>query len=173
MKDGCVRKTIKFVVRMRYGIDVAPTRKIKTARGEQFYNLAGSCKCCGMCCETPVIQVYRLLFYFESVRWALKTWHWLINGFEFVNEDRRGKCLISRCTHLDPVTHQCDSYDSRPGMCRDYPQNQLDFSNPQFIDGCVFQAVLKKSEKMTAPLESLDLPPETLQTLKQQLHLEP
>jgi hypothetical protein len=34
-----------------------------------------------------VIQVYPPLSYFKSVRWALKTWHSLINGFEFIAED--------------------------------------------------------------------------------------
>jgi hypothetical protein len=57
-------------------------------------------------------------------------------------------------------------------MCRDYPQNQLDFSNPQFIDGCGFHAVLKNGEQMRASLENLHLPPEALEDLKQQLHLD-
>ena len=173
MKDGYIRQTIKAVARMRYTIDVALTRRIKAARGEQFFNLAGRCRCCGKCCETPVIPVYPLLYFFKSVRWALKTWHRVINGFELVQEDRRGKCLIFRCTHLDPITHRCDSYASRPGLCRDYPHNQLDFANPEFLEGCGFSAELKNSAKMAASLENLDLPQNTLQTLKQRLHLNP
>jgi len=86
-------------------------------------------------------------------------------------EDRKTKCLVFRCTHLDPATRQCDSYDSRPGLCRDYPRNQLDFVNPEFLDGCGYQAVLKNTEKLTASLENLDLPREKLNALKQQLHL--
>jgi Fe-S-cluster containining protein len=171
MKDGSIRKSIKFIARLRYSMDVSLTRKIKSARGEQFYDLAGSCGSCGKCCETPVIQVYPLLFYFKSLRWVLKTWHGRINGFEFIGEDRRGKCLVFRCTHLDPETHRCDSYDSRPGLCRDYPRNQLDFANPGFLEGCAYQAVLKNSTALCASLETLDLSHEKLEALKQKLHL--
>jgi Fe-S-cluster containining protein len=161
MRDGSIRKTIKFIARLRYSMEVAL----------QFYDLAGSCAGCGSCCETPMIQVYPPLFYFKSIRWVLKTWHDRINGFEFVDEDRKGKCLIFRCAHLDLQTRQCDSYDSRPGLCRDYPRNQLDFANPGFLDGCTYQAVLKNGEALGASLDSLDLPPEKLTALKQKLNI--
>jgi Fe-S-cluster containining protein len=171
MKDGFIHRAIKMTARMRYSMDVALTRKIKSARGERFFDLAGSCSSCGKCCETPVIQVYPPLFYFKSVRWALKTWHGLVNGFQFLAEDRRGKCLVFRCTHLDPQTRRCDSYDSRPGLCRDYPRNQLDFANPEFLEGCGYRAVLKNSDALCASLDALDLPPEKLDALKQKLNL--
>ena len=48
----------------------------------------------------------------------------------------------------------------------------VDFSNPQFINGCGFHAVLKNNKNMITSLEKLDLPAETLQTLMQQLHLD-
>jgi Fe-S-cluster containining protein len=171
MQDGFIRKTIKFTARMRYSLDVALSRRIKSARGERFFDLAGSCKGCGRCCDTPVIQVYPPLFYFKSVRWAMKTWHGLINGFECIAENRRAKCLVFRCTHLDPRTRRCDSYDSRPGLCRDYPRNQLDSANPEFLEGCGYRAVLKNSEAMSASLDALDLPPEKLNALKQKLNV--
>jgi Fe-S-cluster containining protein len=171
MKDGPIRKSVKFIARLRYSLEVALTRKIKSMRGEQFYDLAGSCGSCGQCCETPMIQVYPLLFYFKSVRWVLKTWHGLINGFDFVDEDRKAKCLVFRCTHLDPQTRRCDSYDSRPGLCRDYPRNQLDFANPVFLEGCTYQAVLKNGEALSASLDTLELPPEQLASLKQKLNI--
>ena len=148
MEDGFIRKAVKFTARMRYSMDVALTRRINSARGERFFDLAGSCRSCGQCCETPVIQIYPPLFYFKSVRWVMKSWHGLINGFEFMAEDRRSKCLIFRCTHLDARTRRCDSYDSRPGLCRDYPRNQLDYANPEFLEGCGYQAVLKSGEAL-------------------------
>jgi Fe-S-cluster containining protein len=171
MKDGPIRKSIKFIACLRYSLDVALTRKIKSMRGGQFYDLAGSCDSCGQCCETPMIQAYPLLFYFKSVRWVLKTWHGLINGFEFIDEDRKAKCLVFCCTHLDPQTRRCDSYDSRPGLCRDYPRNQLDFANPGFLEGCSYQAVLKNGDALSASLDTLDLPPEQLASLKQKLNI--
>ena len=144
---------------------------MKAGRNHDLFRLAGSCLHCGKCCETPVIQVYPALYFFKSIRWALKTWHSLINGFDLIAEDRRAKCLVFRCTHLDPQTRRCDSYDSRPGLCSDYPRNQLDFANPEFLEGCGFQAVLKTSDALCASLDALDLPPEKLDALKQNLNL--
>ena len=136
MKDGLGLKAFKFISRLRYQTDLRLTRKIKSVRGEQFYRLTGSCRSCGKCCETPMIPVFPLLFFFKSVRWAIVTWHRMIYGFEFLHADQRQKCLVFRCTHWDPVTKHCDSYESRPGMCRDYPRNLLDSPHPVFLEGC-------------------------------------
>jgi len=89
----------------------------------------------------------------------------------FSGPSRREKCLIFRCTLRDPATGLCDAYSSRPGMCRDYPRNQLDFPAPLFFAGCGFRAVLRNAEKLEASLAALDLPPETLQKLKHDLQL--
>jgi len=172
MQDGFLRKSIKFVTRIRYTTDLKLTRMIKTARSKQLYRLEGSCLQCGKCCETPMIRILPLFFYLKSLRWAIIRWQRNINGFEFIAENRKEKCLIFRCTHLDPITKHCDAYSSRPGMCRDYPRNQLDSPVPVFFDGCGFQAVLRNAEKFEATLETLDLPPETLQKLKHDLQLE-
>jgi uncharacterized cysteine cluster protein YcgN (CxxCxxCC family) len=171
MKDGLGRKAFKFISRLRYQTDLNLTRKIKSARGEQFYRLTGSCRSCGKCCETPMIPVFPLLFFFKSVRWAIVTWHRMINGFEFLQADRRQKCLVFRCTHWDPVTKHCDSYETRPGMCRDYPRNLLDSPQPVFLEGCGYGARLKNSTLMDAALTDAGLPEDRLQALKQQLYV--
>ncbi|UCD81098.1 MAG: YkgJ family cysteine cluster protein [Desulfobacterales bacterium] len=144
---------------------------MKAGRNHDLFRLAGSCLHCGKCCETPMIRIFPLFFYLKSVRWAVITWQRHINGFVFLWASRRDKCLVFRCTHWDPVTRLCDAYSSRPGMCRDYPRNQLDSPTPVFFAGCGFRAVLQNADKFEASLATLDLPPETLQKLKQDLQL--
>ena len=99
------------------------------------------------------------------------TWHRMINGFEFLQADRRQKCLVFRCTHWDPATKHCDSYESRPGMCRDYPRNLLDAPRPIFLVGCGYGAILKNSTMMDAALADVGLPEDKLQALKQKLYV--
>jgi hypothetical protein len=69
------------------------------------------------------------------------------------------------------VTKQCDSYDSRPGMCRDYPRNLLYSALPEFLPECGYSAVYKKGEGLRKALEQANLPPEKYQELVQKLRL--
>jgi hypothetical protein len=146
---------------------------LRAGRSGGLYRLTGSCLRCGKCCETPTIRIFPLFFFLKSLRRLIIAWQRHINGFEFIRASRREKCLVFRCTHLDPATKRCDSYSSRPGICRDFPRNQLDFPVPVFFDGCGFRAVLRNAETFKASLASLDLPPQTLQKLKHDLQLEP
>ena len=170
---------------MFYSFDLKGTRAIQKISGEPLYRLCGSCNNCGACCETPMIQVFAelnfgqamiqifpLFFYLRSSRWLIKKWHQLVNGFEYIGEDRRAKSFIFRCTHWDPETKMCDSYDSRPGMCRDYPRPLLYQPNPTFLKPCSFFPVDKNADRMLDALEDLDLSEEQLNTLKQKLHLQ-
>ena len=171
MQDGLIRKSLKYAARIRYAADLKLTRLLKSARSRSPYRLAGSCLQCGQCCEKPTIRIFPLLFYLKSLRWIIITWQRSVNGFEFIEENRGDKCLVFRCTHLDPVTKRCDAYGSRPGMCRDYPRNQLDYAVPVFFDGCGYRAELRNAEKFDAALEALNLPPEAVQQLKHDLQL--
>jgi Fe-S-cluster containining protein len=44
--------------------------------------------------------------------------------------DRQDHSFVFECTHFDRITRRCDSYASRPGMCRDYPRVLLDQAAP-------------------------------------------
>ena len=171
MQDSFLRKSIKYAARIRYTADLKLTRGLKSIRIKTPYRLAGSCLQCGKCCESPTIRIFPLLFYLKSLRWAIITWQRNINGFEFIGDNRKDKCLVFRCTHLDPVTRHCDAYHSRPGMCRDYPRNQLEFAVPTFFEGCGYRAELRNAEKFNAALENLELSPEDMQKLKRELKL--
>jgi hypothetical protein len=90
----------------------------------------------------------------------VKLWHKHVNGFAYVGIDRRNRMLIFSCTHLDPVTRQCDSYSSRPGLCRDYPVNLLEDVRPTFFPKCGYFALSPNAEAIRADLAELDLAPQ-------------
>ena len=171
MTDGTIRKTIKRIALVCYSIDLKSTRAIQALRGEPLYRLHGFCNQCGACCQSPMIPIFPALFFIKSFHWLIRAWHRWVNGFEFIGEDRKNKILIFRCTHWDPHTKLCDSYDTRPGMCRDYPRNLVYSTDPNFLNQCSYYAVDKNAECMRAVLEDLNLPPEKLEALKQKLHV--
>jgi Fe-S-cluster containining protein len=80
--------------------------------------------------------------------------------------------FIFRCTHWDPATRRCDSYESRPGMCRDYPRAHLWTGNPEFLPGCGYRAVAPGAAAMIAALRAEGLEGEKLEAVKRKLHLE-
>lgn len=171
MKDGLARRIVKRIALFRYQLDLGFTRLFLRLRGEPSFLLHGTCRKCGACCVTPMIQVWLPFFYFPSARWAIITWHRVVNGFEFIGQDRNDRTFIFRCTHWDPDTKRCDSYESRPGMCRDYPKNLLYSFNPVFPETCGRFAVDKHAAGLRAALERLELPPDKLETLERRLHV--
>ncbi|XXF76949.1 YkgJ family cysteine cluster protein [Myxococcaceae bacterium GXIMD 01537] len=172
MKDGLLRRALKRLALLRYTLDLGFTRWVLRARGEPHYRLTGSCNGCGKCCETPVIPVSAPVFRLRTLRWLTLSWHRWVNGFVFTGEDKRAKLFIFRCTHYDPVTKQCDSYESRPGMCRDYPRPLLYTSMPEFFPECGYSAVYKKAEQLRGALARTGLPPDKLKELAEKLRLD-
>ena len=112
------------------------------------------------------------MFRLRSLRWLALTWHRLVNGFEFVSDDPRFRVFTFRCTHYDPATRLCDSYDSRPGLCRDYPVNLTYAAIPEFFAECSYRAVLRNAAGFRAALERTGLPPDKLEEMAKKLHLE-
>jgi len=160
MRDGWLRRALKRVALWRYNLDMGITRTWLRWRGEPQYELRGDCVVCGECCEAPTVVVWRPLLYLRSTRALILAWHRYVNGFEKVGMDRRHGMIVFRCTHYDPRSKLCDSYDSRPGMCRDYPRNLLYEAQPTFLPGCSHCAVHKRAGEIRAELDLLDLPPE-------------
>lgn len=170
MKDGPVKGAIKRVALIRYRIDLWVARAIRRRTRPPRYRLAGECNGCGACCETPMIQTNAAFFRLRTTRWLILTWHRVVNGFEHIRDEPKSRAFVFRCTHFDPVTKHCDSYDSRPGMCRDYPTNLLEAGYPQFPGECSHYAIDNNAERFNAALEKLNLPPEKLEALKTRLH---
>lgn len=157
MRDGAIRRGIKAFARLRYAIDLGLTRRIHARRAPLRYRLTGMCNGCGRCCERPTIQVSAWTLRFPLWRALVLAWHRWVNGFVFVEEDRPRGLIAFRCTHYDPATKLCDSYESRPGMCRDYPRPLLEAAVPEFFSECGYSAVDTQAEGLRAALDMVPL----------------
>lgn len=171
MKDGPLRIALKAVARVCFAIDLHATRAIRRARGEKPHRLAGSCALCAKCCERPVIQTSFWTFRLRTLRALFLAWHRRVNGFAMVEEHPRLNAFSFVCTHFDPATRRCDSYASRPGMCRDYPRALLWEGDPPFLPGCGYRSVAPNAERVAAMLDAEGLPPEKLEELKRKLNV--
>ena len=172
MKDGKLIRSVKFLALCRYCFDLRFTRMIAYFHGDPRYRLCGECANCGKCCRTPMIHVSAFFFYFKTLRALFLNWHRIVNGFVLIEERRKERTFVFECTHYDPVTKSCDSYSSRPGMCRDYPRNLLYQPNPTFIDGCTYKAVVKDAASIEESLSELDLPPDKLAKVRKAFYLD-
>jgi Fe-S-cluster containining protein len=171
MRDGPIRTTIKLVALLRFAVDLGVTRLIRRLSGESVFVLRGACRYCGGCCETPMIQTGRLLFYLPTCRWLFLTWHRLVNQLEYLGSDPAASTHVFRCGHRDPETRRCDSYATRPGMCRDYPRLLLDSLDPRLLDCCGFRVVDRRAKRLKRSLAELGLSAEQQAKLEQRLHL--
>lgn len=133
MRDGAVRQVLKLLARWVKAFDLRVTRGL--ARPPR-YRLLGSCNGCGRCCEAPGIPVSRFTWHFPTARRLFLWWQRQVNGFELVSRDPRFRVFTFRCTHYDPTTKRCDSYSSRPLMCRDYPVNLTFEAVPTLFPEC-------------------------------------
>jgi Fe-S-cluster containining protein len=116
--------------------------------------------------------VGRFIWYFPLFQRAFLLWHRHVNGFEMVEKRRADRAFIFRCTHFDPKTRRCDSYHSRPGMCRDYPRALLEQANPELFEGCGFKPVARDRVRLLRALEEQPLSEEQRAKLRKELYLE-
>jgi Fe-S-cluster containining protein len=171
MRDGLVRRFVKGVVRLVWTIEIGWRRRLAKLRGEARYRLGGACGNCAKCCEEPTIHAGALVYYVRVLRDAFLWWQRVVNGFEFVRADREERSFAFRCTHFDTETRRCDSYGSRPFMCRDYPRLLLDQPWPELFDECGYRAVDTKGGGMREAIDALDVPQEQKEKLRRRLHL--
>jgi hypothetical protein len=173
MRDGIVRRAVKRVARWGFRLDLAVDHARRRRRGERPYRLGGDCRRCAACCEAPALQASRLVFHLASLRRIFLWWQERVNGFVLVEGRAGARTFVFRCTHFDPVARACDSYDSRPGICRDYPRLQLWQAAPEFLPGCGYRAVDPRASHFIAVLEAQPLTAEQRARLRRGLRLEP
>jgi len=142
------------------------------ARGREQYRLAGACRRCARCCETPAVQADRATWYMPTLRRLFLWWQRSVNGFELLEADRRTRSFVFRCTHFDRETRRCDSYETRPFMCRDYPAELLGDAWPEFFPECGYRPVARDALHRRAAIERADLPEEKKAELIRRLYLE-
>jgi hypothetical protein len=172
MRDGPLLRVVKALALLRFGVDLAAHRAIRRARGERAWVLGGRCQRCAACCDAPAIAVGGVTWSVPLARRAFLWWQRRVNGFELVRADEDDRSFVFRCTHFDRATRSCDSYDSRPGMCRDYPRLLLWQPNPELLPGCGYRAAPPNAAGLRGALDRLDLTPEQREKLRKGLRLD-
>lgn len=172
MRDNVVRRILKAAALARFVFDVSIHRAIARLRGQTPFVLGGDCRSCGACCEAPAIQVGRATWYFPTLRALFLGWQRWVNGFELVAEDFRRRVFTFKCTHFDPATRRCDSYASRPGMCRDYPRALLYQPHPELLPACGHRPIARGAKRFLRVLDGHTLSEEQRERLKKDLFLE-
>ncbi len=172
MQDGPLLRAVKRVALWRFEIDLALDRALRRARHERPWTLAGRCHRAAFCCERPTIAVGRLIWSMPLARRLFLSWQKRVNGFDLVSEVAEAKAFVFRCRHFDGSTRSCDSYDSRPGICRDYPRLLLWQPQPELFPGCGYRALPPNAEGLRAALERLALTSEQREKLRRGLRLD-
>jgi uncharacterized protein len=172
VRDGPGRRALKAVALANFVVNVRATRAWRRLRGERPYRLGGDCRRCARCCEAPGIQVGRLTWYVPTLRRVFLAWQRRVNGFALTGRDAASRTFVFRCTHFDPQARCCDSYESRPGMCRDYPRALLSQPNPELLPGCGYRPVAPNAAALRRALEGCSLTPEQRERLEGDLRLE-
>jgi uncharacterized protein len=172
MRDGPLLRAVKAAARARFFLDLRLTRALRRARRGEWFELAGECRRCARCCEAPTIRAHAAVFHLPLARRLFLWWQRRVNGFELTSADRGQRLFVFRCTHFDWTTRSCDSYDSRPGLCRDYPRALLDQPAPEFLPGCGYRARAPKAAQLLRVLDQYPLSEDQKEKLRRGLHLE-
>lgn len=172
VRDGPVRSAVKRVALGVFLMRLALHRIPRRRNGEIPYELGGACALCAKCCEAPAIQVGFLVWHLPLLRRLFLRWHRHVNGFELVERTRPDRAFVFRCSHFDRETRRCDSYHSRPGMCRDYPRGLMEQASPELLPGCGFKPVARGRESLLRTLDQLTLTEAQRAKLAKELYLE-
>jgi Fe-S-cluster containining protein len=169
VKDGPALAALKALVRAVWTVELGLRRQFGRRRR---YLLAGACAGCAKCCERPTIRVGLWTWWIPPLRRLFVAWQRRVNGFELVAADRETRSLAFRCSHFDPRTRRCDSYGTRPFLCRDYPRALLDDAWPEFFPGCGYRPVAPNAERLRRALEQSGLPAEKVKELAERMYLD-
>jgi hypothetical protein len=172
MRDGLTRRVAKSVALAWFYATVGVDRLLARLARRSPFRLGGGCKRCAACCEAPAIRVGWLTWWMPSLRRAFLAWQRCVNGFELQGSDADARIFVFRCTHFDPQTRRCDSYASRPGMCRDYPRALLYQPHPDLLPGCGYRPIRRDAKRMLHILDGQALTSEQRAKLNKDLFLE-
>ena len=172
MRDGLLLRAVKRIALWQYQTDQALHRAWHRARGERPWAAEGACRRSGACCEAPAIAVGRLTWSLPTLRRVFLGWQRRVNGFELAGTDARARLFVFRCAHYDRQTRSCDSYGSRPGVCRDYPRNLMWQPSPEMLPACGHRARPPNAAALRAWVDGLDVTPAQREKLRQGLRLD-
>lgn len=168
MVDNTALRALKWLVRAAWSLEYALRRR--ASRGP--WSLAGECQRCAKCCESPSIVVGRITRGLPALRRLFLAWQRRVNGFVLERVDADSGTFTFRCSHFDWASRACDSYGSRPFMCRDYPRSLLGQPWPELLDGCGYRAHFSDGGGLAAAIDNTSLSPEARAELKRRLRLE-
>lgn len=171
MVDPLPLRVLKALVRGAWWVEYGTRRGFARLLRRPGYRLAGSCGGCARCCERPTIQSGRVTWNLPVLRRLFLAWQRRVNGFELIEADEETLTFVFRCSHFDWTTRRCDSYASRPFLCRDYPRGLLDQAWPDLFPECGFRPISSNAEGMRAALAATDLSPEKREELEKKLFL--
>lgn len=172
MRDGLFRRVLKRAALAAFHLDLAFERGRRRTRESLAFELGGDCRKCARCCDAPAISVFWPVRRFRTLRGLFLAWQKHVNRFHLVREDKQLKAFVFRCDHFDRKTRRCDSYETRPGMCRDYPRRLLYQPEPVMLDGCGYRPIAIGASRMAASLKKYNLTEEQMAKLKKGLFLE-
>ena len=147
-------------------------RLLARATGRAPFTLAGDCQRCAACCEAPAIHVGWFVWYVPIATKLFLAWQRHVNGFFLTERVKEDRTYVFRCSHFDRETRLCDSYSSRPGMCRDYPRALLYQPHPELLPGCGYRPLARNAKRMLKVLDAQPLTPEQRAKLKKGMFLE-
>jgi Fe-S-cluster containining protein len=172
VRDGPLRRTLKRAALAWFSLTLAVDRALARATGRSPYVLGGNCRTCAACCEHPSIRVGWLTWYIPTLRRAFLAWHRHANGFVLEERDIPARVFVFTCTHFDRATRRCDSYASRPGMCRDYPRALLHQPRPELLPGCGYRPIARDAKRLLRVIDDQPMTDEQRAELKNRLFLE-
>lgn len=159
MQDGPIRRVLKWAALANFLLNLALSRVWRRRWGRDW-ELTGTCGGCARCCEAPALRATWPVWHLPWLRWLVLFWQRHVNGFRLVRRQREGRVLVFECSHFDLATRRCDSYDTRPGICRDYPRALLAQPSPEFLPGCGYRAVPPNADGLLSALERAPMRPE-------------
>lgn len=172
LKDSRALAVCKRVVLWLWSAELWLRRLFSPAWRNRHWKLAGECVRCGACCAEPAIHAAFPVWHLRAVRMPFLAWQTWVNGLEYAGEEPSTHDLVFRCTHFDPSTKRCDSYASRPSMCRDYPTALLAQPWPELFESCGYRLVARKPDRLRASIEGTSLSPAAKAELLRKLRLE-
>ena len=172
MRDGPLLRAFKRLVLWHSLANLRVHRLLLRARGERPWSLGGDCRRCASCCEAPAISVGRLTWSLPIARRVFLAWQRKVNGFVLVRPDPEAQAFVFRCTHFDAATRSCDSYESRPAACRDYPRHLLWQPSPELLPRCGYRAMPPNAAGLRRALERIDLTAGQREKLRRGLRLD-
>lgn len=172
MRDGALRRAVKAAARGAFFLNLWTDRARRRLLGQRPYRLGGDCRRCAACCEAPAIRVHALVWLAPTLRRVFLWWQERVNGFVLVEARRGERTFVFDCTHFDRATRACDSYDSRPGMCRDYPRALLHQARPELLPGCGYRPIAPNAARLREALDARPLSEEQRARLRRELFLE-